>query len=95
LKITRDEARRIATLAHLEFDDDSLDRLAGEMTKILGYVESLPPSPGPSGHPLPHAGEGTVLREDLVTPSLDRHLVAENAPSFDDGFFVVPKVIDS
>src|SRR2546428_360637 len=32
MKITRDEARRIAELAHLAFDDESLDRMAAEMT---------------------------------------------------------------
>ena len=39
MKITRDEARRIAQLAHLAFDDASLDRMAAEMTKILTYIE--------------------------------------------------------
>ena len=39
MKITRDEARRIAELAHLAFDDESLDRMAAEMTEILGYIE--------------------------------------------------------
>ena len=41
MKITRDEARRIAALAHLEFDDDALDRMAAEMTKILTYIDQL------------------------------------------------------
>ena len=41
MKIDRAEARRIADLAHLEFDDAALDRLAGEMTKILSHIDQL------------------------------------------------------
>ena len=97
MKITREEARRIADLAHLEFDDASLDRLAGEMTKILEYVESLPLTrPSATLSPLPR-GEGadgdTPLRDDEVRPSIDRDVIAQNAPAFSDGFFVVPRFI--
>jgi Asp-tRNA(Asn)/Glu-tRNA(Gln) amidotransferase C subunit len=76
--ITRDEARRIAGLAHLEFDDISLDRLAAEMTKILRYIEQLPDAEE-------HASEGAAapLREDRIAPTL----VAGD-------FFIVPKVIE-
>jgi aspartyl-tRNA(Asn)/glutamyl-tRNA(Gln) amidotransferase subunit C len=41
MKIDREEARRIADLAHLEFDDAGLDRMAAEMSKILGYMDQL------------------------------------------------------
>ena len=78
MNITRDEARRIADLAHLEFDEASLDRLAGEMTKILAYIERLPDVPG---------GEATEssapLREDEIGPTLAV-----------GSFFIVPKVIE-
>ena len=41
MKIDRDEAKRIADLAHLEFDEPALERMAGEMTKILSYIDQL------------------------------------------------------
>jgi len=34
------------------------------------------------------------LREDSVTASVDRNEVARNAPEFENGFFVVPAVIE-
>ena len=92
MKITRDEARRIADLAHLEFDDASLDRLAGDMSEILGFIEQLgdaTSSPDLGG--LKPAA--TQMREDEVRPSLPRDVVEANAPSWSNGFFVVPKVI--
>ena len=36
----------------------------------------------------------TPLRDDRVRPSIDRDAVAKNAPDWDDGFFVVPVVIE-
>ena len=80
MKITRDEARRIADLAHLEFDEASLDRLAGEMTVILGYIDHL------------RDAEGVEGLASLPTPMRDD--VARAFPRIVDGFFVVPKVIE-
>ncbi|MGZ5433725.1 MAG: Asp-tRNA(Asn)/Glu-tRNA(Gln) amidotransferase subunit GatC [Thermoanaerobaculia bacterium] len=91
MDIDRDEARRIAELAHLEFDDAGLDRMASEMTKILTYIDQLREVDA----------EGfeerdvtvTPLRDDEPRPSIDREQVARNAPAWRDGLFVVPKVI--
>ncbi|HEV8658780.1 MAG TPA: Asp-tRNA(Asn)/Glu-tRNA(Gln) amidotransferase subunit GatC [Thermoanaerobaculia bacterium] len=93
MKIDRHEARRIADLAHLEFDDAGLERMADEMTTILGYIEMLTAVDTAS------AAEGagappTPLREDVLAPSVDREKVARNAPAWDNGFFVVPAVIE-
>ncbi len=95
MKIDRDEARRIAALAHLEFDDAGLDRMAAEMTKILGYIEMLDvPGTSEARGPRPEAQSSTPLREDVTRPSVDRDDVARNAPQFENGFFVVPVVIE-
>jgi aspartyl-tRNA(Asn)/glutamyl-tRNA(Gln) amidotransferase subunit C len=90
VKIDRHEARRIAGLAHLEFDDASLDRIAGEMTQILGYVERLRDAPVSDAQ----AAAATPMREDVVRAGTTRGQVAQNAPEFENGFFVVPKVIE-
>jgi len=92
MKIDRDEARRIADLAHLEFEDAALDRMADEMTKILGYIDQLN-EVDTSGFEERAADEATPMRADEPRPSLDREAVAKNAPNWKDGFFVVPKVI--
>jgi aspartyl-tRNA(Asn)/glutamyl-tRNA(Gln) amidotransferase subunit C len=93
MKITRDEARRIAELAHLQFDDAALDRMAADMTKILSYIDQLTE--------IDDAGKGagatqnaTPLREDVSRPGTDRDAVERNAPAWRDGHFVVPKVIE-
>ena len=91
MKIDRDEARRVADLAHLEFDDAGLDRMAGEMTKILTYIDQLR-EVDVEGFEERDATV-TPMRADEIREGVDRELVASNAPAWRDGFFVVPKVI--
>lgn len=91
MKIDRDEARRVAELAHLEFDDAGLDRMAAEMTKILTYIDQLR-EVDVEGFEEREAMV-TPMRDDEPRPSIDRELVARNAPAWRDGLFVVPKVI--
>jgi aspartyl-tRNA(Asn)/glutamyl-tRNA(Gln) amidotransferase subunit C len=91
MQIDRDEARRVAGLAHLEFDDAGLDRMASEMTRILTYIDQLR-EVDVQGFEERDAAV-TPMRADEVRPGTDRDAVARNAPAWRDGFFVVPKVI--
>lgn len=93
MKIDRAEALRIARLAHLEFDDAALDRMAAEMTAILNYIDQLNEvdvGPPPSAAV---ASGVSALREDEIRPGIARESVERNAPEWRDGQFVVPKVI--
>ena len=92
MKIDREEARRVAGLAHLEFDDAGLERMAAEMTKILSYIDQLA-EVDVAGFDDRYAGDPMPLRQDEPRPSIDRTLVEKNAPAWSDGCFVVPKVI--
>jgi aspartyl-tRNA(Asn)/glutamyl-tRNA(Gln) amidotransferase subunit C len=92
MKIDRDEARRVAGLAHLELDDEGLGRMADEMTAILGYIDQLREA-DVTGVEAESLDRATPLRDDEPRPPVDRELAAGNAPSWSDGFFVVPKVI--
>ncbi|MGH9424676.1 MAG: Asp-tRNA(Asn)/Glu-tRNA(Gln) amidotransferase subunit GatC [Thermoanaerobaculia bacterium] len=93
MKINRNEAKRIADLAHLEFDGAGLERMAAEMTKILSYIDQLT-EVDVAGFEAIAATEGTPMRDDVPRPPVDRVAVAANAPAFsDDGHFIVPKVI--
>ena len=91
MKITVDEARRIAALAHLSMDDVALGRMAEEMTRILSFVDQLAEADTSAAAAAPEPL--TPMRDDEPRPSLDRELVARNAPDWADGFFRVPKVI--
>ena len=92
MKITRNEARRIADLAHLEFDDAALERMAAEMTKILTYIDQLR-EVDDAGKIAGASLRETPMRDDEVKPGVSRDDVARNAPAWRDGYFIVPKVI--
>lgn len=93
MKIDRDEAKRIADLAHLEFDEAGLERMAGEMTAILSYIDQLR-EVDVTGFEAVVAEDATPMRDDAPRPPVGRSAVAANAPAFsDDGHFIVPKVI--
>jgi aspartyl-tRNA(Asn)/glutamyl-tRNA(Gln) amidotransferase subunit C len=90
MKITPEEAKHIADLAHLEFNDAGLQRMAAEMTKILTYIDQLNAAAVGGAPPV----GATPLRDDVARPGIDRDLVERNAPAWRDGHFVVPKVIE-
>jgi aspartyl-tRNA(Asn)/glutamyl-tRNA(Gln) amidotransferase subunit C len=93
MKIDVVEAKRIADLAHLEFDEPALKRMAGEMTKILSYIDQLR-EVDVTGFEQTAAADSTPLRDDVPRPPVDRAAVAANAPAFsEDGHFILPKVI--
>ena len=93
MKIDRSQIEQIARLARLDLSDDEVSAMAGDLATILEHIraleaadaESAPPIAGMSEHPAP-------MRDD--TPGADRlHLpLAELAPSFQYGFFTVPRL---
>ena len=86
-----EETRRIAELAHIEFDETGLQKMAAELSKILEYIDQLKEvNVGDVAAP---PAEATPLREDQPANSTPQPEVARNAPSFRDGFFIVPRVI--
>lgn len=95
MKLTKDDVVYVAELARLEFNDDELKVFSNQLTSILDYAEKLneldTSNIMPTAHVLP---VNNVLREDVVTPSLDREKVLQNAPDQQNGCFKVPKVIE-
>ena len=92
-----DEAtvRHVATLARLKLDDSEIARLAGELSKITGYIDQLGrldlEKVEPTVHP---AAELNVYRDDEPRKSFKRETAIENAPESEQGFFKVPPVIE-
>ena len=87
---------RIARLARIRVPESELERLAGELDNILGWVEQLNEVPTDGVEPMSSAVEGMGLRrrEDKVTDGGCPDRVLANAPAARDGYFVVPKVIE-
>lgn len=94
MAVTRKEVEHIAELARLELTDSELEEYTAQLNKILEYVEKLNQLNTENVKPLSHPIDSeNVFREDVVKPSIDREEALKNAPSKDDEFFKVPKVI--
>lgn len=95
MSVTRKEVEHIAELARLELNESELEEYTVQLNKILEYVEKLNELNTEDVQPLSHPVEAVnVFREDILKPSIDREDALRNAPSKDDEFFKVPKVID-
>jgi aspartyl-tRNA(Asn)/glutamyl-tRNA(Gln) amidotransferase subunit C len=95
MKITKEEVLHVAHLARLEIDERNMEALAGQIGKILDYVDMLSRVNTEGVKPTTHAIFLTnAFREDSETVHLDREKALLNAPDKQDGNFVVPKVIE-
>ncbi len=41
MSVTKEDVKYVADLARLQFTDEETEQLAGEMSKILDYMETL------------------------------------------------------
>jgi aspartyl-tRNA(Asn)/glutamyl-tRNA(Gln) amidotransferase subunit C len=89
--IDRDQVLHVAKLARLRLTDDEVDRMAGELSQILGHVETMNELDLDGVEPTSHVVDLTnVLREDVPRDGLDRDTALEQAPDAADGGFRVP-----
>ena len=92
--ISRDEVARLAKLARLALTESELDSFAGQLDAILGYVGKIQAvdvsGVAPTGNPLKSEN---VTRPDVVAPSLTQQQALAEAPSADEGRFVVPQIL--
>jgi aspartyl-tRNA(Asn)/glutamyl-tRNA(Gln) amidotransferase subunit C len=94
MKITADQVRHVARLARLEIDPEAIEKLAAELATILTYVDKLNEVDTQDVPPTSHAIALTnAFRDDVAHAHLPREQALQNAPSQDEGSFVVPKVI--
>ena len=95
MALDTDTVKRIARLARIHVDEADLAPLADELNNILGWVEQLEEVDTDGVEPMTSVVEMVQrLRADEVTDGGVRDKVLANAPESDNGFFVVPKVIE-
>lgn len=87
--------KQIATLARLRVADADVDRLAGELSSILTWVEQLSEVDTTSVAPLKVISEiDPSYRTDTVGDGNARADVLSNAPQPIEEFYSVPKVVE-
>jgi aspartyl-tRNA(Asn)/glutamyl-tRNA(Gln) amidotransferase subunit C len=83
--------RHVASLSKLDLTSDEEQRLSAELGAILDMVERLRETPAQN---IPTAVHGSPLREDIAHAVDTRDAALAQAPSAQDGYFLVPRVIE-
>lgn len=95
MSIDRDTVIRIARLSRIAMEEDALEPMAQELSGILAWVEQLGEVDTEGVEPMTSAIAATLpQREDRASPGAPTDELLANAPEADDGFFVVPKVVE-
>jgi aspartyl-tRNA(Asn)/glutamyl-tRNA(Gln) amidotransferase subunit C len=86
---------KISDLAKIDIKDDQIDDILTSLEKILNLVDEMnsvnTDNVTPMSHPLNLKQE---LRKDAVEASDERELFQKNNKYIDNGYYIVPKIID-
>jgi aspartyl-tRNA(Asn)/glutamyl-tRNA(Gln) amidotransferase subunit C len=87
--------RRIAHLARIAVAEEEVEHLRGELNAILAFVEQLSEVDVEGVEPMTSVIPMEMKkRRDEVTDGGIPDDILKNAPAPQDGFFVVPKVVE-
>ncbi len=85
----------MATLARLDLTPDEQEQLAGQLDRILEYMDKLNELDTDGVEPMSHAVDVVnVLRPDRAVNEPRTEALLSNAPARDDDFLSVPKIIE-
>ena len=94
-KIGLKDVQHIANLARLTFDEQEMESYQYQLSRILDYIEKLnqldTEGDPPTSHVIPIRN---VMKPDEKRDLFQREDIIANAPSTEQGYFEVPKVIE-
>lgn len=86
---------KMAHLSRLELSEQESEKMVGDLSKILNWMDQLKELDTNNVEPLTHMSEEVnVFREDIAKNALPREKGLKNAPSQNGEYFQVPKVIE-
>jgi aspartyl-tRNA(Asn)/glutamyl-tRNA(Gln) amidotransferase subunit C len=89
--IEREQVLHVARLARLRLSEGEVERMAGELSGILGHIDRIAELDLDDVEPTSHVvALENVLRADQPRPSWPREAVLEQAPDPAEGAFRVP-----
>ncbi|MBU0483273.1 MAG: Asp-tRNA(Asn)/Glu-tRNA(Gln) amidotransferase subunit GatC [Proteobacteria bacterium] len=94
MKISKEEVSYVAKLARLELSVEETEDMAGQLDRILNYVDKLNELDTENVVPTTHAiSVNNAFRVDEVKKSLSQEEALRNGPLQNGEAFVVPRVI--
>ncbi|EMK02039.1 Asp-tRNA(Asn)/Glu-tRNA(Gln) amidotransferase subunit GatC [Leptospira sp. WS58.C1] len=96
MNLNEESLQKIAELSRLKIDPKDIQNFLTDFNKVLNYVDTITELnvSSVSDEDL-YPNEGNSLRVDKAQEGLSRSQIESFAPSFQNGYFVVPKVIET
>jgi len=95
MSVDAETVRRIAHLARIAVAEVEVGHLQGELNAILAFVEQLREVDVSGVEPMTSVTPMQMkMRADVVTDGGKPEDILLNAPAGEDGFFLVPKVVE-
>lgn len=95
MSVDSDTVRRIAQLSRIRLEEARIEPMREELNAILDFIEQLNEVDTDGVEPMTSVVETKMrLRKDVVNDGNKPGDIVANAPASDDGFFMVPKVVE-
>lgn len=95
MSLTKENVKKIASLAKFKLTDAEIEKYCSELNKIFSWIDALNEVDTSNVAPLSAVNsQYTTMRPDVVTDGNIRDAVLSNSEHSKYGYFVVPKVIE-
>ncbi|BBL34310.1 glutamyl-tRNA(Gln) amidotransferase subunit C [Nitrosomonas stercoris] len=95
MKLSPDDIKRVARLAHIEVTEEELPQNLIQLSGILNLIQPIQTVNTQQIQPMEHTQDiAQRLRTDIVTETDQHQQFQAIAPEVEDGYYLVPKVIE-
>ncbi|MBC6961247.1 Asp-tRNA(Asn)/Glu-tRNA(Gln) amidotransferase subunit GatC [Nitrosomonas sp. H1_AOB3] len=95
MTLSLNDIKRVAKLARIEISETDAQQNLIRLSGIFDLIEQMRAVDTQGIKPMSHSQDMVQrLREDIVTESDQRTLFQSVAPQVEDGYYLVPKVIE-
>lgn len=92
--LKEDVVEKVAQLARLKLTEEEKETIGKQLLSILEFVNQLNEVSAEGVDTVWYGQEGTPQREDVPKREFSQEKALTNAPERENGFFVVPKILE-
>ncbi len=92
--LSKETIEKVAQLAKLKLTEEEKETLGRQLVDIIEFVNQLNQADTSQVEGFEYYSWATPLREDVPQTPLPREKALMNAPERENGFFVVPRILE-
>ncbi|WP_448584637.1 Asp-tRNA(Asn)/Glu-tRNA(Gln) amidotransferase subunit GatC [Thermocrinis sp.] len=92
--LSKETIEKVAQLAKLKLTEEEKETLGRQLVDIIEFVNQLNQADTSQVEGFEYYSGATPLREDVPQTPLPREKALMNAPERENGFFVVPRILE-